>query len=194
MNHKDNQGAQRTKAALQQAFLQLASEKTLQKITVSELVTASGVSRGTFYTHYRDVFDLAEKMGDNLISQLETEMEHALATCTDPTSFPMIDDALRFVAAHETEACLFLVKQIEPTFSAKADSLIRRSSVAAIAERFGTLEEADTQLASAYIAAGILGIIRRWISEGCKQDAAKLSHAIGILAVQGVTGLTAREG
>ena len=190
LNHKDNQGARRTKAALQQAFLGIASEKALRKITVSELVAASGVSRGTFYTHYRDVFDLAEKMGDSLLDQLDAEMERALATCTDPASFPMIDDALHFIAAHEEEARLFLVNQIDPTFGAKADDLVRRSIVAAITERFGTLGEPEKQLASAYIAAGILGIIRIWISHGCEPDAAELSRAIGVLAVQGVDGLT----
>ena len=180
--------------ALQQAFLEIASQKALQKITVSELVTASGVSRGTFYTHYRDVFDLAEKIGDNLIRRLDAEMELALNACIDTESYPMIDDALRFIAAHETEARLFLVNQIEPTFGAKVNNLVGRSIVAAIAQQFGTLNKPDRQLVTAYIAAGILGIIRSLISCGCKPDANGLSHTIGVLATQGVSGLAQQTG
>ncbi len=52
--------AQRTKQALADAFLKLLSKKTLDKITISDIVEASGYNRQTFYYHFHDVYDMME--------------------------------------------------------------------------------------------------------------------------------------
>ena len=52
--------AQRTKQALADAFLTLLSKKTLDKITISDIVEASGYNRQTFYYHFHDVYDMME--------------------------------------------------------------------------------------------------------------------------------------
>ena len=47
---------------------ELAEEKTLDKISVSEIVQESGYSTATFYRHFKDKYDLADWIYSNDIS------------------------------------------------------------------------------------------------------------------------------
>ena len=49
-----------TKRALAESLKKLLSSKTLDKITVSDIVEGCGVNRQTFYYHFHDVYDLIE--------------------------------------------------------------------------------------------------------------------------------------
>lgn len=49
-----------TKRALAESLKKLLSAKTLDKITVSDIVEDCGVNRQTFYYHFHDIYDLVE--------------------------------------------------------------------------------------------------------------------------------------
>ncbi len=57
--------------AIRKNFLLLLNEKRLNKITVSELTKMAGVSRGTFYLHYKDIHDLYTKIENELYENLD---------------------------------------------------------------------------------------------------------------------------
>ena len=56
---------------IRQALLTLLKEKPLQNITVRELCQAAGINRGTFYTHYRDIYDLMEQIEEELTEEFK---------------------------------------------------------------------------------------------------------------------------
>ena len=49
----------KTQRSIRNAFLQLRSEKPLERIRVKELAELAEISKGTFYLHYHDVYDLS---------------------------------------------------------------------------------------------------------------------------------------
>lgn len=49
---------------------ELAEEKTLDKISVSDIVQESGYSTATFYRHFKDKYDLADWIYSNDISRI----------------------------------------------------------------------------------------------------------------------------
>lgn len=57
--------ASMTKLALAQSLKQLMAERTLDKITIKEVVARCGVNRQTFYYHFRDIYDLLDWMFRN---------------------------------------------------------------------------------------------------------------------------------
>ena len=52
--------SQVTKRALEQSLKKLLSERPLDKITIQDLADDCGVSRMTFYYHFKDIYDLIE--------------------------------------------------------------------------------------------------------------------------------------
>ena len=61
-----------TKKALAESLRRLLSKRTLDKITVKDIVEDCGVNRQTFYYHFHDVYDLLEWIfEDNITSMME---------------------------------------------------------------------------------------------------------------------------
>ena len=57
-----NRSVRLTKQRLYQALITLLQQKSLREITVRELTELAGISRGTFYFHYADIYALMDQM------------------------------------------------------------------------------------------------------------------------------------
>ena len=49
-----------TKERIVEAYIELESERPLEKITVTALVERSRITRKTFYYYFKDIYDLME--------------------------------------------------------------------------------------------------------------------------------------
>lgn len=77
----------RTKNNIINAFLKLRSKKALERITVKELSDAAEINKATFYLHYRDIYDLSEKLENELFESVFNSIEHPDAVVSDPKLF-----------------------------------------------------------------------------------------------------------
>ncbi|GKT03728.1 TetR/AcrR family transcriptional regulator [Furfurilactobacillus entadae] len=68
---KSERQRQQTEAKIETAVIQLISNKGFRKMSVRDIVETAHISRGTFYLHYLDKFDLLEKYEDRLIDGVE---------------------------------------------------------------------------------------------------------------------------
>ena len=61
--------------AICQAFYEIAQKKTLERITVSDVIKKAGIVRSTFYNHYEGIPDLLDAVEDQTIHHLFTMMD-----------------------------------------------------------------------------------------------------------------------
>nr|MDH3162613.1 TetR/AcrR family transcriptional regulator [Bacillus licheniformis] len=101
----------KTKRAIKEAFLKSLHEKEINKITVSDLSRRADLGRGTFYLHYRDVFDLYEQIENELFDQLgkfyddyfPSEDPHHLLTFIEKTTEYIYQNSRNLHFIDETE-------------------------------------------------------------------------------------------
>ena len=63
--------------AAAECLVTLLKQKKVQDITVRELTELADLNRGTFYLHYKDVFDLLEKTESELLDNFnQLVMKH----------------------------------------------------------------------------------------------------------------------
>lgn len=60
----------KTRKSICDAFSELLSQKELHKITVQEIADKADVNRVTFYKHYLDVYDLYDKIENEVLIEL----------------------------------------------------------------------------------------------------------------------------
>lgn len=60
MLEKEQSMRQLTKRAIADSFCALLKERSIDKITVKDIVTECGINRQTFYYHFCDIYDLME--------------------------------------------------------------------------------------------------------------------------------------
>ena len=68
-----------TKLMLRKAFTELLSKKPLQSISVKELCELANVNRGTFYTHYQDIYALLEEIEGEMYASFQKALEPLLS-------------------------------------------------------------------------------------------------------------------
>ncbi|WP_162920284.1 TetR/AcrR family transcriptional regulator C-terminal domain-containing protein [Clostridium fermenticellae] len=68
---------QKSKNAIQKAFIKLMKKEGFSKITVKELIADAKVNRSTFYAHYLDKYDLLEQLEQKLLNSISENMHKA---------------------------------------------------------------------------------------------------------------------
>lgn len=72
----------KTKKLLRDTLIELMNEKSLENITIKDLTERADLNRGTFYLHYRDIFDLLEQSENEMLQEMRD-----LLSKIDPTAF-----------------------------------------------------------------------------------------------------------
>ena len=59
---KTDRRVRRTRSLLLDAFFSLLESKSYKDITVKELCDVADINRGTFYLHFKDIYDMVEQI------------------------------------------------------------------------------------------------------------------------------------
>ena len=65
----EDRRVRKTKKAICDVFCELTKDKKLNEITIKELCAKADINKSTFYLHYRDIYDLAETIENELIRE-----------------------------------------------------------------------------------------------------------------------------
>ncbi len=129
----------KTEQSLQYAFLHLVLEKEFSQITVKELCERADINKSTFYLHYRDLYDLASRIKQQLLDDV----------------YHIIEEYDCLYLAYLTSSSLFL---LNPTLE---ESLVSRMMEKAGQDHPEMSEEAKKQLhiSITFILSGFLGLM-----------------------------------
>ena len=71
---------EKTKRAIKNAFMELRTKKSLEKITVKELCDLAYINKSTFYSHYEDIYALSDaieyEMVLTIISSIPNDLDY----------------------------------------------------------------------------------------------------------------------
>lgn len=95
----------RTDRAIQSALIALVNRKPFEKVTVQDILDETPVSRATFYKHYHDKYEIAEKLQTEFMS-IQKDIIATLCSAT-PSQVPVI---VQNFSAHYREIMLFLMR------------------------------------------------------------------------------------
>ena len=70
-DEKIKRSVRRTQRDLRNSLIELMKKKSILRITAKEIYEAADIGRTTFYAHYKDQYDLLEKIETETIKQLE---------------------------------------------------------------------------------------------------------------------------
>ena len=93
-----NHSSAKTRKLIKAAFAKMLSEKrTMDDITVTELVKRADINRGTFYIHYDDIYAVAEDYENELIDRFFDDTK--LLSSKSPEAF--IDSMFDYIRKND---------------------------------------------------------------------------------------------
>lgn len=200
MNSKNNRSVRRTKASLRQAFLELAACKPVRAITINELVEASDVSRGTFYVHYHDIYELMEAIGADLLAELAQHLDEAQARmhvqgqdagAPPPDTFPLLEPACAFACQEAQTFRVLLGAEGNEGFRRQLEDFIGTRCLAVTQQAFGTMDKAERGTFESFVTAGFLGILRDILAREEDLDPHAIAHTLGTITIGAARALVA---
>ena len=78
---------EKTRAAIINAFLALRAKKPLEKITVKELCALARINKSTFYTHFADLYALADALETEVVASILAGIAHPELAFEQPARF-----------------------------------------------------------------------------------------------------------
>ena len=169
-SEKENRSVIRTQRLLKNGLTQLMKEKPIQKISVKELTDLVNLNRGTFYLHYKDIYDLMEQLENDMLDEFVSITDSHTATDMNGHPFPLLLDLFTFLKKNQEFTHILLIENREQHFGDKLKDLLRKRCLNDWTLIFAKASEESCELYSSFILSGCIGIIENWICTGATQS------------------------
>ena len=183
---KEDRRVRRTKKLLTQALTELLQKKQVKEITVKELTDLADMNRGTFYMYYRDIFDMLEKIEDELFQKLDViaqTHEHG-----DPTQQvkPILLDLFRFIEENQEMCRVLLSPNGDMNFLHRLYEAIRERGLEIWKDQMGSLGEKEFDYRYSFVIFGCAGMIRAWVNRSCQETDMQMAELADRMIRRGI--------
>ena len=183
---KEDRRVRRTKKLLTQALTALLQKKQVNEITVKELTDLADMNRGTFYMYYKDIFDMLEKIEDELFQKLDViaqSHEHG-----DPTQQvkPILLDLFRFIEENQEMCRVLLSPNGDMNFLHRLYEAIRERSLEIWKDQMGSLGEKEFDYRYSFVIFGCAGMIRAWVNRSCQETDMQMAELADRMIRRGI--------
>lgn len=164
-----------TKMMIRRAFTQLLAQQPIQSITIQQLCSCAGINRGTFYSHYHDIYDL--------LHQLEQEMVEQLSAIIMPSEFSQEDSnpvaictQIMLYLKENSDMCMIMLGQHgDKQFVASLLSMARGKCIEEYSKRYKNATLKQIEYFYSFVSEGCIGILKQWLAGGMTDSAVEIS-------------------
>lgn len=175
---KNNRRTQYTIEMIKQSFLQLLESKKLAQITVTEICKQADINRGTFYLHYKDPYELFEKMQQEIIAEVLETLRVDQNPCTVDGSLGKL---LNIIQEKRTLYRIMVLEGGEHNFLAEVLLEVHKDYMHRIEDSNHPKDRLITDYAYMYMVHGSLGIINHWLEHHGKESPTVIANLISSL-------------
>ena len=176
----------KTRRLLRECLTALLKEKKVQDITVREIADMADINRGTFYLHYKDVFDLMEQIENELLKELEDMLNHHQAQdlLSRPSLifaelYPLVQDNADIVS-------ILIGENGDLNFVNRLKHIVREKCLKDWMALKPLRNSNAFEAYYAFIVSGCIGMVQYWLSSGMKESAEELAYMTENIILNGI--------
>lgn len=185
---RDDRRVRRTKQMLRSALLELLREKSVDQITVTELTQKADVNRGTFYGHYKDIYDMVEQMENEMFQEFSDLLHAYPADALRHGLRPILQDVFAFLQRYGDVAAALLERDRDTRFLEKLKGMVAER----VSLEWGRLYQFSTPKEQAFclsfLVGGAVGLIQSWLEGGRKESPEELAALSEAMILRGIEG------
>ena len=158
----------RTRAALHKAVLELAQQKPVSEIAVSELADLAEINRVTFYKHYATPGEALTEALSTLLDAASEGSGENFSDEADPFMACLYTALDHIEERREIYTIAFndLIDGTVPMMLARHLATVAHTYLVKRRKRKPSIPDVDLDVAAAFLASGAMGAIHVWTLEG----------------------------
>ena len=171
MTKKIDLRVKRTNKLITQAFIKLLGSKTFDKITINDISDEAMINRATFYSHFKDKFDLFENIIDKFLGDFADVLDTENLVEENAINVKKIEGALtklyEFVNENHDLAKIFIKNSNKEILSKRLLMILSER----YSEIFDSLDvrnedlKIPTDFVVSYITSIFIGTVNWWIEQ-----------------------------
>lgn len=179
----------KTRKQLRECLITLLKEKKVQEISVRELTELADLNRGTFYLHYKDVFDLLEKTEGELLADFNALiMKHSLSELKQNPG-AIFNDIYRLVWENADFIEILMGENGDMNFVNRLKELIRDKCLKEWMEVFRSGNPDTFEAFLSFIVSGCVGLVHYWLDSGQAEPPEEMAAMSERFITQGIGAL-----
>ncbi len=119
MSKQPYRNAVKSKNSIKDAFLHLISNKDITQIRVREITDIANISKGTFYAHYSDIYNVLEDIENENIERLVSFLTENLHDSLIDDFTPFLSELFGYIQENEDIYDNLFKSNIAPVFLSK---------------------------------------------------------------------------
>lgn len=191
--HNPERRVQTTKKLLRDALLSLLNEKPLRSITVKELCARAELNRGTFYAHYRDVFDLMEQIEEEMKTAFFAALEPVMSDAGQLSPPKMTKKVFECIETNADLCRVAIGPYGDREFTRRLLRESRERSIQSCLQAFPNADRWQIEAYFTFIAGGCYALMEHWIRRDMKESSADLADAAEKIMEMGIAFLQSRN-
>ena len=176
----------KTRRQLRECLITLLKEKKVQDITVRELTDMADLNRGTFYLHYKDVFDLLEKTEAELQEDFNQLVCKHDAVDLKQRPSVIFNEIYSLVYDNADLIEILLGENGDLNFVNRLKQLIREKCLKDWMEVFRSGNAAAFDAFFSFIVSGCIGLVQYWLQTGLKETPEQMAKLTERIITKGI--------
>lgn len=166
--NKEDRRIRRTRRLLKQGLAELMLEQEFKNITVKDITERMDLNRGTFYLHYKDTYDLLEKIENEILDELQMLINTYIEPGDKKSIYSVLNPVIDYIAENEKLCRAIFENRVCGDFIDKFRDLMYRNGERFI--RYGSqkIKPEKYDLAFGFIAFGVMGTVKHWLDAGMR--------------------------
>jgi AcrR family transcriptional regulator len=172
----------------QESLVELMADKPILNISIKELCARAGLSRSTFYTYYKDQYDLLRQIEEQATNGMNRIVEKCLASPTrkgkiSPAEFEgMVQEMLKYVAENNDSIQVLLSKNGDSNFQKRffRDNIENLRNLMELKGK-EVPDEETLMCYSIFMTGGMVELIQDWLKNGMNITVQKMAKIVDSL-------------
>ena len=177
MEKKENRKIRYTKMVIRDSLMELMKSNSILKIAIKDICELADISRSTFYSHYKDQYDLLRQIEQETLAYLEELLEKYDDKSSGRDFTLMIEEVLNYIATN-TSVQVLLSEHGDINFPKQ---LFRNTNLQKRITGFfpKKMREDETTICYyVFVLNGCIGLIQHWLKNDMNVPVTKLARMI----------------
>ena len=192
----------KTRRVIRQCLTELLKTKRIQDITVREISEKADINRGTFYLHYRDIFDLMEQIENELLEELADVLNHFKVSDLLSNPALVFTRVFQLVKENSDMVSILIGQNGDINFVNRLKDIVREKCLKDWMELFRPgadggrqtsrssqntlLDDSAFEAYYSFTVTGCIGLVQYWLDSGLKEMPEQLASLVEQIISKGL--------